>query len=318
MLAMSTLACLLCWSGSPAGAVWFCGPDSTEATWSDPQPPGGSEAVKERKHNRQEPPAAGEGQSERRWDRANHERWREFREGRIPSPSPEMIDVVMGVLQEKLPHYYQEMTKLRSEDKVKFERAIGMIMPIAMEYLELRDRDQKLADTIIEEFQIEHQLRKLSRDFKAAEGSAEKQAASEQQIRDLVRRQFEIRMLRQEARLKEFAERLERQRQDLDRERQSFEERRAKLDDLIANRVEEVKSGKVGERFRPRGPHHPGFGEPECPPGGPHGPGPRLPSDRPHGDSAGPRPSDGESRLGTPPPPPPAPQAPDDDDKDKE
>jgi hypothetical protein len=229
-----------------------------------------------------------------------------------------MIDMAMGVLQDKLPRYFEEMTKLRTEDKAKFERAIGMIMPVVMEYLELKDRDQKLADTIIEEFKIEHQLRKLSHDFKAAEGSPEKQGACEQQIRDLVRRQFEIRMLRQEARLKEFSERLERQRQDLERERQSFEQRRAKLDELIAGRVEEVKSGKLGDRYHPRGPRHGGLGEPEGPPRGPHGQGPRPPSDHPHGDPAGPRPPDREAESGARPPAPATPQPPDNESRPEE
>jgi hypothetical protein len=319
MFAMSTLAFVLYWSSSPAGAGWFCEPDFSAVTLQDPQPPGGPEADQGRKHTQHEPPAVDEDRSERRPDRAKHERWREFREGRMPTPSPEMIEMAMGVLQEKLPQYYQEMTKLRTDDKAKFERAIGRIMPVAMEYLELRDRgDQKLADTIIEEFKIEHQLRKLSRDFKAAEGSLEKQATCEQQIRDLVRRQLEIRMLRQEARLKEFAERLERQRKDLESERQSLEQRRAKLDELVAGRVEEVKSGKMGERFHPRGPRHGGAGELEGPPRGAHGQGPRPPSDHPHGDSTDPRSPDRESEPGASPPAPAAPQPPNNEDRPKE
>ena len=320
MFAMSAVVLVMWWSSPSLGVIGLDEPEDQAVTQQEEPPPPGLEADQKLKHGPRDEPASSEGRGERRWDRMRHQRWQEFREHRGAAPSPEMIDLAMGVLQEKLPHYFQEMTKLRTEDKARFDRAIGMIMPVVMEYLELKDRDQKLADTIIEEFKIEHQLRKLSHEFKAAEGSPEKQATCEQEIRKLVRRQFELRIERQEARLKEFAERLERQREELDRERKSLEQRQSKLDDLVAERVEEVKSGKMGDRFHPRGPRHGGMGEPGGPPRGFRGEGPHAgqheaqpPADGPRGDRGGPGRPDRDQESGARPhppaePPPPKPE----------
>jgi hypothetical protein len=161
-----------------------------------------------------------------------------------------MIVLAMEVLREKLPEEYQRMESLKSENPQRFERAIGMMLPVVMEYVELRDQDQKLADTIIEEFKVERQLRSLSQEYKAAAGDAAKQAACEEKIRTLVRQEFDLRAVRQEARLKEFAERLEKQRAHLEEERAEFAQRKAKVDEFVARRVEDVKSGKLRERFR--------------------------------------------------------------------
>ncbi|HVP11563.1 MAG TPA: hypothetical protein VMV94_10290 [Phycisphaerae bacterium] len=312
MLLMSIVTLTLWWSSPPAGSVWFDGPDMPAGALQDEPPPPGPAADQEAKHPSRQQPANDQGRGQRRWDRARHERWREFREGRDSTPPPEMVDLAMSVLQEKVPDYYQEMTVLRAKDKAKFEWAIGRIMPMVIEYAELRDRDQKLADTIIEEFKIEHELRKLSHDYKAAEGSADKQAACVEQIQKLVRQQFELRAQRQEARLKDFAERLKQQQQELERERERFERRQTEMDDQIAKRVEEVKAGKMGERFHPHGPRHAGPGESGGPPRGFHGQGPgsaehegQPPADRPHGDHDGPRPPDQDKERGAQPPPPP-------------
>jgi hypothetical protein len=309
MFAMTVLVVMFLWSSPSVGLVWCDGHDGLTMAQQDEQPPPGSDADQGPKHRPRETPASGEGRGERRWDKSRHDRWHGLRDG--GELSPEMIDSAMGVLQDKLPHYYKEMARLREADKAKFERAIRAIMPVVLEYLEMRDRDQKLADSIIEEFKIEHQLRELSKEFRAAEGSPEKQAACEGEIRKLVRQQLELRQVWQEARLKEFAERLERQQQDLAQERKNLEQRRAKQDELVAQRVEEVKSGKLGERFGPRGPRRGGRGEAGDSPRDVRGQGPRPPQpdarplpDRPHGDPDAPPPPAGDRDAGARPPQP--------------
>jgi len=251
MFSISALALMVCWSSVSVSEARPDGCDSQALTLQDEQPPHGSEADQEPKHRRYEPPANDEGRGTRRWNKSRHERFRDSRSGPELSLSPDMIETAMGVLRDKLPHYYEEMTKLREEDITKFERAMRTLLPVVMEYLEVRDRDQKLADSIIEEFKIEHQLRELSREYKAAEGSTEQQAACEEQIRKLVRQQFELRLVWQEARLKEFAERIERQRQDLERERQNLEQRRQNSTSRLRAVLKKSSQGRSVAGFIP-------------------------------------------------------------------
>jgi hypothetical protein len=180
----------------------------------------------------------------------------------------------MEVIREKLPEYHQEMEKLRGTSPERFERAMMLVMPVVMEYLDLHERYQKLAETIIEEFKIEQELRKLSREYRKAAEDQQKKTAIEQSLQQLVRRQFELKMQRQAARLTEFEKRLEKQRQQLIEERERLEEQKTNIEQLVTERIEEVKSGKVRNSFRLKELGPGGPGRPDGPPPGmgKHGP----------------------------------------------
>lgn len=277
------------WSNSATAAQFLDPPDRAAVAQQADEPPDQPPAERSRRGC----PGADEDDDRAGWLRGEklRGRGRGLRDGRLPPPPPEMIEQAMETIREKLPEYHQEMEKLRGADPQRFERAMTIVMPVVSEYLDLRDRDQKLADTIIEEFKIEWELRKLSAEYKKAVGDSQKQASMEETLQRLVREQFDLRMQRQESRLQEFERRLEKQRQQLDRERGRLEEQRANLAELVNKRVEEVKAGKLRDRFRSPG-HGPGsLGRPGSPPSCPGGPG-----------MVGPPPDLGHE--GPPPPPP--------------
>ncbi|MFH1418599.1 MAG: hypothetical protein ABII12_09990 [Planctomycetota bacterium] len=165
-----------------------------------------------------------------------------------------MIELVMDVLKEKLPEMHKRLEKFRDRQPERFEKEIQRIIPLVRHYAELLDGGETaLADTIIEEFKINEALRGQCRKYRKAEGNPEQQAECEERIRKLVHRQFEIRFMRHEAQLKEFAERLERQRRHLEEERERFEQERSRIEELVSTRVEEIKQGKLHEGAGPRG-----------------------------------------------------------------
>jgi len=160
----------------------------------------------------------------------------------------------MDVLKEKLPEMYERLERLRDRRPERFEQAIRRIFPVVRHYVELRDDGKpELADTIIEEFKINEALRGQCRKYRKAEDDPEQQAECEERIRQLVHRHFEIRFMRHEAQLAEFAERLEKQRKHLEQEIKRFERERSRIDELVTTRVEEIKQGKLHEGPGPRG-----------------------------------------------------------------
>ncbi len=185
-----------------------------------------------------------------------------FKEGfgpdRGPMP-PELIDRAMTVIREKFPEYHARLERLRAENPRRFEAAVHVVLPVVMEYLEIRDRHPEMADTIIAEFRIEQQLAELSRQYRAAAERPEAQADLARQIEELVREQTELRFRRQAFRLDEFERRLREQQSRLEEQRARLEQEMKDRDDLIARRVEEVKQGRITAEPRQKGPRPPGF-----------------------------------------------------------
>jgi len=259
--------------------------------WEDDPPPPAEERPRHRR------PRGGDEQDERRHERRRERPPRgerpEFHEGRPHGPPPEMVLLAMEVIREKMPDYYQRLQRLKHRRPEQFEQAIGKIMPVLMEYVNLREHNAELAETIIEEFKIEQRLRMLGRDFQTAEGDPEKQERLKKEIVRLVNEQFELRHMRRVARLDEFEERLRRQQERLEREREKFEMEMSRRGEMVANRVEEVKRGKrhgrmrdrmdgrMRKEMRPRGPRSPGsddeFDERPHGPRGDRGPSPDRP-----------------------------------------
>ncbi len=200
----------------------------------------------------------GEGEpGQRRGGRMGRSRGPNSREQYMTEPEmldPEMIELVMGVLKEKMPEWHERLERFKDRKPKRFEKEIQRIFPLVQHYVELRDEGETaLADTIIEEFKINEALRGQCRKYHKAEGDPKQQAECEKRVRKLVHRQFEIRFMRHEARLKEFAERIEKQRKQLAQERKRFEEERTRIDELVTTRVDEIKEGKLHEGGRGRG-----------------------------------------------------------------
>ncbi len=202
-----------------------------------------------------ERPRRPRGREDRGWSRGGG-RWgggqdRGRGEPAPPELTPEMIETVMEVLRDKLPEYHRRLEEARERRPERFEHAIARIAPVVMEYLDLRDRDPRLADTIIEEFRIEQRLRELSHRYRQEKGNAETRSELETEIASLVREQINLRFARQEGWLREFAERLERQQQRLRIERERLGEERSRIDEIVAKQVQDIRNGKVRQRFAP-------------------------------------------------------------------
>jgi hypothetical protein len=213
-------------------------------------------------------------------------------------PSPEMIGRAMEILRARLPAFHRRMMRLREQHPERFERMMHQVLPVVLEYIELRDRNPEAAETIIREFEIEDQLRALSGKFRKAAEKLDEQAAIGKDIERLVQEQFELRFRRQAARLDEFERRIREQQQRLEEQRAKLKEDSERRADLVAKRVADVKEGKIGEPFLGRGPR------PNGPPGTmrrrlPSGPGDGERSPRPGPGREGP-PGAGRDREGPP------------------
>jgi len=155
----------------------------------------------------------------------------------------EVIDRVMAFLKDKLQDWHERLVRLRDENPKAFRGALRRVIPLVEEYNHLQEANPELAEKVLEEFRIEHKLRKLARQYIEAEGDAEAREKIEAQIEPLVREQLKIRLLRHEAKLDKMQERIAQGRKKL-------EEERANLDKAVANRVKQIKKGKFRERGR--------------------------------------------------------------------
>lgn len=243
-------------SRAVAAASYSCRPlidGDRECEWSDrglvDEPEAGSEDRRPGRRSGRPGPAHREGR--RGW-------WRPEDGPRADASDPEMVGRVMEILRTKLPEFHERLEAFRLEKPERFERAIRKVMPVVGEYIRLRDRKPELAETIIEEFRIEERLRALSRGYRQAEDQPEAQAEVVANIERLVREQIELRFRRQMFRLEEFERRLRRQEERLGRHRARLEEEMERREELVAERVDEVKQGKVGEKARRFGPGHDG------------------------------------------------------------
>ena len=168
--------------------------------------------------------------------------------GGPPRLTPEDIDAGMAVLRDKLPDLYKKLSRLREHHPEAFLHAVRKLRPLMVEYFRLKERQPDLADTVLEEFRIEHQLRNLGRAYAGAreEDDTEEMHKLETDIRRLVERQFEIRMERRQARLEDFRQRIEHQQRKLEEEVQRHKDEMAHRDKVVDRRVEASKSGHPG------------------------------------------------------------------------
>jgi len=217
-----------------------------------------------------------------------------------------MVERVLSELKTRLPEWHDKLVQLRERDPKKFESAIRRMMPMIRETLMLKERNPKLAETIFEEFQIEHELRGLAEKYKAAvtanDAGLQGQVASEIDTR--VRRQFELRHARRQAQLEEFARRLAEQQKRIEAQLREHGEQTAHSEEFITKRIEEIKKGEFRGPSMLDRPRREGPGGPDGPGGefGPRGPrmgGPRMRGMKPRqGD--GPPPGGPDARRDQP------------------
>jgi|GEM_PF-1925702 len=177
-------------------------------------------------------------------------------------PSPEEIESeVMPILEEKLPAWHERFTRLKQGDPRKFHRALGRVYPMVREFKRLREEHPEMSQGIIDEFQIEHNLRRKAEAFsKAAEGSAERDALLPE-IREMLTRQQQIRLQRHRVRLEMFERRLQEQQARLQREKEKLARESEDMEAEVDRKIEKLKKGEFRDELGPprrRGPG--GFG----------------------------------------------------------
>lgn len=213
------------------------------------------------------------------------DRWPRRMEGDGPL-NEKMVERVMGELKDRLPQWHDRLAALKTSDPRKFDMAMRRILPMVREAKMLGEHNPQLAESMFKEFEIEHELRGLSEKFKTASSTNDQPQMAQvvSEIDGLVRQQFEIRRMRRQAQLEEFARRLAEQQKRIEKEIAEHAEQGARAEEFIARRVEEIKKGEF------RGPSlFGGSGRPGRP-GGPDGDfGPRGPRKR----GIKPRPGDG-------------------------
>ncbi len=190
-----------------------------------------------------------------------------------------MIGRAMEVIRDRLPEFHERLEQLRQQNPKRFRDTMRRVLPVFQEYIDLRDSNPELAETIIEEFRIEQRLKQLSHQYEAAQENPEEREEIERELERLVHEQLELRFRRQEFRLEEFERRLQRQQERLEQQRVKLHEEMERLGELAAQRLEEIKAGKLGDKLRRRGPRPPGPDDEldRRPPRGPRGPrGPRA------------------------------------------
>jgi hypothetical protein len=229
------------------------------------------------------------------------------RGGPPPELSDELLDKVMALVGEKFPVMHERLTRLRQENPERFRMAIGRMVGVYREFQALKERQPEMAEMLIQEIRNEERLRELAEQYQAAMGDAPRQGELETAMQEVVRQQVEFMLKRHEARLADFAERIAHQQARLAEEQARLADEKSRIDELVTQRVEDIKSGNVRPMRGPkegRGRGGPGFGGPGF--GGPRG---RGGPDEPGAGEPGLRMRDGRGR-GLPPPPPP------DDDED--
>lgn len=213
-----------------------------------------------------------------------------------PPISEEMINWSLDAMKDKLPRLHDRLVALRASDPKRFEQAFRKLLPIFHEYRDLKERRPDIAEKVMEEFPAEDRLRELSKEYLTSKDDAAKQTALSQEMEQLVRKQFDLRRQRMEARLSDFEERIKEQQAHLQTMRDWMQFMSTKQNDFVSRRVSPVKAGRMGEPVQ--GMEPPPFGPMGRGPGRPGGPGPGGPGmDRPP-----PPPGDGPDDDRPPPP----------------
>lgn len=229
--------------------------------------------------------------------REGFDRWRRAMDGDGPL-NERMVERILSELKTRLPEWHDKLVQLRERDRAKFDSAIRRMMPMIRETMMLKERNPELAETIFEEFRIEHELHGLAEKYKAAAAANDSplQGQISSEIDTRVRRQFELRMQRRQAQLEEFARRLAEQQKRIEKQIAEQAEQAAHAEEFISKRIEEIKKGEfrgpsLFDRGGRAGPGRPGGPDDEFGPPGPRMGGPRKPGQRMRGMR--PRPGDG-------------------------
>jgi len=170
-------------------------------------------------------------------------------EGRPQRLTDDVIDRLMATLQEATPEIHKKFESLRAHDEAKFKAALQRAAPIIRECAMMRVNREAFAKTVAEEFQLEENLRGLSRQYHEARVADNREGMEYllPQIERLVRRQVELSNERRKLRVEEFAARIRHQQERLAEEQKRLDDALARQEQDVQSRVERVKKGPMPE-----------------------------------------------------------------------
>lgn len=167
---------------------------------------------------------------------------------------------VMPILQEKLPDWHDRFSRLKQDDSRKFGRAMRRVFPMVREFKRLREEHPEMAQSIIDEFQLEHELRRKAEAFSQAAEDSPERAALLPEIREMLMQQQRIRLQRHRFRLEMFEKRLDEQRARLQREQQKLARESEGIEVEVARKIEKLKKGEFRDELGPPRRRGGGFG----------------------------------------------------------
>lgn len=162
------------------------------------------------------------------------------------------LDEIASAIETQLPEMWQRLERAKERNPEFYRRALQRIAPMMREFLDLQKDYPEMAEVVIEEFKIEHDVRELLRDFKKSEGDAVARDAVVQQIRAKLTRQNELQLQRRRFRLEQFRERLEKEQLRLTEEQRRIEDDANGFEQRLDERMEMLRDGRFREAFRRR------------------------------------------------------------------
>jgi hypothetical protein len=137
----------------------------------------------------------------------------------------ERVEQTMKFLKQHYPQMHERLQRLRESDPRGFYRQLMRIAPRMPELIDLIETRPELAKMMIEEHQLEMDIRDETLRHARAK-TDETRAEAKQRLQELVSRQFDVR----QNRLKSIIADLER---ELDQKKKALEERASKKEQII-------------------------------------------------------------------------------------
>ena len=182
-------------------------------------------------------------------DRRLMERGHRHDDGPIP---PELEARILEVISTRLPEWNDRLNALRDRHPERYRRTLRRIFPMMREFIELHTHHPEMADAVIEEFQVEQDVRKWAESLRAMPPDSPEAGAIADKIRNALTRQHDLQMQRRRFRLEQFRARLEREQRRLAKEESRLELEAAQFGRILDERMRLIGEGKIREAFGPR------------------------------------------------------------------
>ncbi len=154
----------------------------------------------------------------------------EGRGGPMFGPDPERTRRVMKFLKEHYPRMHERLAELQDRDPRAFHRQMMRMLPRLPELMGILERNPKLGKLMIEEHQLEMDIRDATMEYHRARTEATP-AQMKERLRELIGKQFDIRQEKLQLMISEME-------RELARKKEQLSEQAAKKDEVIKRELE--------------------------------------------------------------------------------